>query len=70
MAKDDKTVQTTLRVDRETLYKARLALNLRGLSVAKFLAQKLEEVVRESGQELQEKQEVKRVRRRARSANP
>lgn len=45
---DKDMVQTTLRVDRETLYKARLALNLRGLSVAKYLSQKLEEVVREA----------------------
>ena len=45
---DKDMVQTTLRVDRETLYKARLALNLRGLSVAKYLSQKLEEAVREA----------------------
>lgn len=47
MAEKKKMVQTTIRIDAETLYEARLALNLQGLSVAKFFAQKLEEVVQE-----------------------
>jgi len=59
MAEKD-MVQTTIRVERETLYKARLALNLRGLSVAKYLAQKLDEVV----QEAEGQKEIKRATRR------
>lgn len=46
--KQETMVQTTLRIEKETLYRARLALNLRGLSVAKYLTQKLEEVVQEA----------------------
>lgn len=42
-----KMVVTTIRIEAETLYEARHALNLQGLSVAKFVTQKLEEVVRE-----------------------
>lgn len=44
---EKKMVQTTIRIEAETLYEARHALNLQGLSVAKFVAQKLEEVVRD-----------------------
>ena len=43
---EKKMVQTTIRIDATTLYEARHALNLQGLSVAKFVVQKLEEVVR------------------------
>jgi hypothetical protein len=43
----ERKMVTTIRIDAETLYAARHALNLRGLSVAKFVTRKLEEVVHE-----------------------
>lgn len=46
MAEKKKMVQTTLRIDPETLLDARHYLNLQGLSVTKFLTEKLEEVAR------------------------
>lgn len=54
-----KMVQTTIRSEPEILYKARLALNLRGLSVAKFINQKLQEVVNEYEQSQQQKEKKK-----------
>lgn len=47
MPEKKKMVQTTLRIDSETLLDARHYLNLQGLSVTKFLTQKLEEVAEE-----------------------
>lgn len=46
MAEKKKMVQTTLRIDAETLLDARHYLNLQGLSVTKYLTQKLEEMAR------------------------
>jgi Spy/CpxP family protein refolding chaperone len=48
---EPKMVQTTIRIDAKTLYEARLALNLKGLNIQKFVAQKLEEVVQAYRQE-------------------
>jgi hypothetical protein len=38
-------VQTTLRIERETLYEAKHYLSLEGISVARFVTKKLEEFV-------------------------